>query len=63
MIKTMLETPDINERLQNAIFLGQLGETAKAIAALDDLADTENVAIRERARRMLSMMKNGEQLP
>ena len=53
MIKSMLESPHLDERLKVADFLVQLGMREMGIRALNDLAQSDDPGIRDCARRLL----------
>jgi HEAT repeat protein len=63
MIKSMLESNHLNERLAGADLLIQMGNYRMAIAALKDLIATEDIAMRSQARRLLATLNDGEASP
>ena len=61
MIKSMLESPHLNERLAAADFLIQAGMRDMGVRALGDLAQSDDPGIRERARRLLLKYRRGDE--
>ena len=63
MIKSMLESTHLNERLAAADLLIQMGNYKMAIAALKDLIASEDIAMRSHARRLLATLNVDEESP
>jgi HEAT repeat protein len=61
MIKSMLESPELNERLVVSDFLIQLGMRETGIRALKDLARSDDSAIRDLAEKLLRTHDRGDE--
>jgi FimV-like protein len=63
MIKSMLESLHLDERLATAPLLIEFGKRELAIAVLEDLVASDDIAIRARAQRLLGSLKSGPGIP